>query len=507
MDNLSLKQKIGQMVIVRASGFSLDHQRQYPQWELDNQQLEHLITAYNIGGIILVGGSAGEIKQRTHYWQSLASIPLFICADVEEGVGQRFAGAVRFPPPMALAEIWHKDRQLALNLAEQMGRITACESLALGINWLLAPVADVNSNPSNPVINVRAFGTTPVQVRELTCAFHKGTHTYPVLTTAKHFPGHGDTAVDSHLLTPVIYSDRQHFWDIELPPFQALISQGIDSIMTAHLIAKAWDQGSIATFSQKIVQDLLRDELGFDGLIITDALVMGGIGKLSSAEMAIKAIQAGVDILLMPPDAIATIQAIYSAVKEGIISEARIEQSWARIRRAKHKLRSGNTTPEFRVLGSAEHSLSSITIAHHSLRYYLPNHQPVNIADTLHLFCSDQPHQSDSTSQNLLSPMPPIMLDQGLISYLDLANLPPVFLEVSSRGNPFRKNASWQVELENFIAQLVALGKLRLIILYGSPYNLERLLSLLYPAIPWGFAYSELARKAILEKLVLQQQS
>ncbi len=506
MDSLSLKQKIAQMVIVRASGFSLDQQRLYPQWELDNQLLENLITNYGIGGIILVGGSVGEVKQRIDHWQSLAKIPLFICADVEEGVGQRFAGAVQFPPPMALAEIWQKDRQIALDLAEQMGRVTACESLAIGVNWLLAPVADVNSNPRNPVINVRSFGTTPLVVSELTCAFLKGAHTYPVLTTAKHFPGHGDTSLDSHLLTPIIHSDRQHFFDIELPPFQALISQGIDSIMTAHLIAEAWDRENIATFSQKILQDLLRNELGFSGLIVTDALVMGGVGKLSSAEMAIKAIQAGVDILLMPPDAIATIEAIYTAVIDGIITEERIEQSFTRIKQAKYKLQTNNTTPEFKILGSTEHSLPSLTIAHNALRYCLPHNQPINITGTLHLFCSDRPHQSDSITQQALSPLPPISVDQRMLSYLDLANMPPVFLEISSRGNPFRGTASWQMELENFITNLVALGKLRLIILYGSPYNLEKLLGLLKPEIPWGFAYSELARKNILEKIVVLEQ-
>jgi beta-glucosidase len=506
MDSLSLKQKIAQMVIVRASGFSLDHQRLYPQWELDNQLLEDLITNYGIGGIILVGGSVAEVKQRTNHWQSLTKIPLFICADVEEGVGQRFAGAVRFPPPMALAEIWQKDRQLALNLAEQMGRITACESLAIGINWLLAPVADVNSNPHNPVINVRSFGTTPLQVSELTCAFHKGAHTYPILTTAKHFPGHGDTSIDSHLLTPTIHSDRQHFFDIEFPPFQALISQGIDSIMTAHLIAEVWDRENIATFSQKIVQDLLRNELGFRGLIITDALVMGGVGKLSSAEMAIKAIQAGVDILLMTPDVIAAIEAIYAAVMDGIITEERIEQSFNRIMQAKYKLQTNNTTPKFKILGNAEHNLYATTIAHNALRYYLPHNQPINITGTLHLFCSDRPHQSDSITQQQLSPLLPIPLDQRMLSYLNLPNTPPVFLEISSRGNPFRGTAGWQVELENFITKLVALGKLHLIILYGSPYNLEKLLPLLPSEVPWGFAYSELARKNILEKLIVLEQ-
>ena len=308
------------MLIVRTSGFSLDHQRQYPQWELSNQLLQDLVINYQIGGIILVGGSVLEIEQRTQYFQSLAEIPLFICADVEEGVGQRFTGATRFPPPMALAEIWQKDRQLALDLAEQMGRITAIEALAIGINWLLVPVADVNSNPLNPVINVRAFGTTPLMVSELTCAFVKGASAYPVLTTAKHFPGHGDTAIDSHLHTPIVQSDRQHFENIELPPFQHLINQGVDSIMTAHLLAKAWDTENIATFSPQIIQGLLRAKMGFEGLIISDALVMGGVGNLTVDEIAIKAIQAGVDILLMPPDAIATIQAISSAVNNGIIS-------------------------------------------------------------------------------------------------------------------------------------------------------------------------------------------
>src|SRR3712207_298866 len=155
-----------------------------------------------------------------------------------------------------------------------MGSVTAKEALAIGINWVLAPVVDVNNNPKNPVINVRAFGETPEIVSELASAFIRGAQHYPVLTTAKHFPGHGDTAIDSHLDLPVLPHTPPRLATIELPPFKAAIAAGVDAIMSAHLLIPAWDEQYPATLSRKVLTELLRDFLGFEGLIVTDALVM-----------------------------------------------------------------------------------------------------------------------------------------------------------------------------------------------------------------------------------------
>jgi beta-glucosidase len=204
IDNLSLPELVAQMFVVRASGYLFDHQIRYPQWEPTASKLRYYLEKLGVGGVILVGGSAAELAVRSHQLQSWAKFPLLLAADIEEGVGQRFAGATWFGPPMAIAQVARHDPEAADRYAEQMGAVTAIEARAIGLNWIFAPVVDVNNNPDNPVINVRAFGETPEIVGKLAAAFIRGAAQHPVLTTAKHFPGHGDTAVDSHLELPVL---------------------------------------------------------------------------------------------------------------------------------------------------------------------------------------------------------------------------------------------------------------------------------------------------------------
>ncbi|MGD1906570.1 MAG: glycoside hydrolase family 3 N-terminal domain-containing protein, partial [Leptolyngbyaceae cyanobacterium] len=247
-EHLPLTAQVAQLVVVRASGHLFDHQRRYPQWELPNAELQTCIQKLGVGGVILLGGSAAEVGLRTQALQDGAEIPLLIAADVEEGVGQRFAGATHFPQPLALDAI--ADRPHAQAYATQMGGAIAQEALAIGLNWLLAPVVDVNNNPDNPVINVRAFGHTAARVSDLTQAFIAGAQALPVLTTAKHFPGHGDTAVDSHLQLPVIPHDRDRLEQVELVPVEGAIAAGVDAVMTAHLQVPALDPDSPSTLSK-----------------------------------------------------------------------------------------------------------------------------------------------------------------------------------------------------------------------------------------------------------------
>lgn len=176
--------------------------------------------------MILLGGSAVEVAVRSQQLQDWAALPLLLAADIEEGVGQRFSGATWFPPPMALGAIARQSLDAACDLARQMGEITAQEAMALGLNWLLAPVVDVNHNPLNPVINVRAFSDRVDHVTALTSAFIRGAAAYAVLTTAKHFPGHGDTTTDSHLDLPVLLHDLERLTTLEFPPFQGAIAAG-----------------------------------------------------------------------------------------------------------------------------------------------------------------------------------------------------------------------------------------------------------------------------------------
>lgn len=327
------------MIVVRASGYLFDHQIQYPQWEPPNAKLQYWLENLGVGGVILLGGSAGEIALRSQQLQNWAKIPLLIAADIEEGVGQRFSGATAFPPPMAIGAIANKNPSLAQHYAAQMGAITAQEALAIGINWVLAPVVDVNNNPDNPVINVRAFGETPDIVSKLTTAFIEGAKAYPVLTTAKHFPGHGDTATDSHLDLPVLPHSPARLASVELPPFKAAIAAEVDAIMSAHLLIPNWDAEQPATLSERILTGQLRQQLGFEKLIVTDALVMGAIANRYGANVApVLALEAGADILLMPVDPEGAIQAICEAVKSGRIPAERIRTSVERIWQAKLKV-------------------------------------------------------------------------------------------------------------------------------------------------------------------------
>ena len=250
---LSLPQKVAQMLVVRASGHLFDPQIEYPDWEPPAAVLQHWLQDLGVGGVIILGGTAAEVGLRSQQLQNWAEIPLLISADIEEGVGQRFAGATRFPPPMALSAIAHQDLAQAIAHAEKMGEITAQEAIAIGLNWVLAPVVDINNNPANPVINIRAWGETAEAVSQLTSAFIRGAQHYPVLTTAKHFPGHGDTAIDSHLDLPVILHDQARLDAVEFKPFVEAIATSVDAIMTAHIQIPALDPLHPATLSPAIL--------------------------------------------------------------------------------------------------------------------------------------------------------------------------------------------------------------------------------------------------------------
>ncbi|MED5383449.1 MAG: glycoside hydrolase family 3 N-terminal domain-containing protein, partial [Cyanobacteriota bacterium] len=271
-----LRRRIAELLVVRASGHLDDQQRRYPRWELPNRDLQRLLQD-GVGGVILLGGSATELQQRTRQLQSWASQPLLFCADVEEGVGQRFEGASWLVPPLALGRLHRSAPERALSLAERYGRCTGEQARRCGLNWVLGPVCDVNNNPANPVINVRAWGEDPMTAGALAAAFQRGLHAAGVLGCAKHFPGHGDTDSDSHLDLPVLPHDRERLDQIELPPFQQLITTGIDSVMTAHLLLPKLDTEHPATLSPAVLTDLLRRQMGFSGLVVTDALVMEAI--------------------------------------------------------------------------------------------------------------------------------------------------------------------------------------------------------------------------------------
>ncbi|AFY74169.1 beta-glucosidase-like glycosyl hydrolase [Synechococcus sp. PCC 7502] len=504
--SLPLRSQIAQMIVVRASGYLYDHQIQYPQWEIPAQALHKLISD-GVGGVILVGGSAPEIYLRTQALQAQASIPLLIAADVEEGVGQRFNGATYFPPPMSLGAIAQEfGKEIGNKYAEAMGAITAQESLAIGLNWVLAPIVDINNNPANPVINVRAFGQEPEQVINLTTAFINGVSHYPVLTTAKHFPGHGDTAVDSHLQTPVLAHSRDRFDQIELQPFQAAIKAGVDTVMSAHVFAPSLDANTISTLSHPTLTGLLRQELGFTGLIVTDALIMAGVSdRHSPEEVAVQAILAGADILLMPVDAERTINAIMQAVESGKITRARIKESLGRVWKAKAKIFNSDFRPSLEDIGSAASLKIAAEITTKSIKVHLPNSRPLQIRTNL-ILVDDVLSCGEFLDSQTIKKIPDhIIADAHSIATIcqGLDQTTPTLVQIFSRGNPFRGNAGIYAQIESLIKQLISHNQLKAIALYGSPYNLDRLIPLLTPNIAWAFSYSQqaIAQQEIMQRL------
>jgi beta-N-acetylhexosaminidase len=343
---MTLRDEVAQMIMAPFSGRLL-----HPKTRAYREFVK-LVATEHIGGLILVNVTQGrtvakaeplDVAAFLNKMQRLSKVPMLVGGDLERGASMRLNNTTVFPHAMAFAAA--ND----LEGSRYEGRITAREARAIGLQWIFFPVADVNNNPDNPVINIRSYGEDPLQVAALVDAYIEGAHSEKdakVLTTVKHFPGHGDTATDSHMNLATITADRARLDALEFVPFRSAIEHGVDAVMTAHIAVPALDGPDVpATLSPKIMTGILRDEFGFKGLIVTDALEMGGIAKgFGVGEASVKAVQAGADVLLMPPDIHAAIEAVVAAVNNGTISRARIQQSVMRILEAKAKVGLGVTS-------------------------------------------------------------------------------------------------------------------------------------------------------------------
>src|SRR5689334_16262438 len=284
---LSLEEKVGQlfMITLRAEFMNLDS----PQY----LQMRDSIRKYHLGSLLMTDPVEGPFLYRTEPYEA-AKLPLLVAADFERGVSMRLIGATVFPHAMAFGAAGN------LDYAEGFGRVTAQEARAVGVHWNFFPVADVNSNPANPIINTRSFGEDPRQVGDLVTAYLRGARQGGLMTTVKHFPGHGDTATDSHLGVAKVGGDMSRLQNVELPPFKQAIDAGVDSVMVAHVTAPALDAdpNHVATTSTAVTTDLLKKQLGFKGLVVTDALDMAGLTNLYSHNIgraAVEAFKAGND--------------------------------------------------------------------------------------------------------------------------------------------------------------------------------------------------------------------
>jgi beta-N-acetylhexosaminidase len=329
MRTMSLEDKVAQMIGCRYSGEFLP---------ADADQLaflKRLVAKHKIGSLAIFLGDAYETAALNNALQALADVPLLMGSDLERGAGNQITGATLFPTIMGVGAADSEE------LAYGMGRTTALEGRALGLHMTYAPVVDVNINPDNPIINTRAVGEDPVQVARIAAAFARGCQDNGMIATAKHFPGHGDTDQDSHILLPVIKGDRERLNKVELAPYRKLIEAGVGAIMVSHLMVPALDPtpGLPATLSPAILTGLLRGEMGFRGLIVTDAMEMGGVtNAYGPSEAALKAIQAGIDIVLLPLEPESVVESLKDAVRKGILTRERVDASVRRILEAKARL-------------------------------------------------------------------------------------------------------------------------------------------------------------------------
>jgi beta-N-acetylhexosaminidase len=344
LKKLSLEEKVGQMLNVRYftdfQNFDSDGYRQFRD-QMRKYRIGSVTLTVHVDGPFLLKNPPLEVASIANQLQRDSKLPLLIAADFERGLASRVSSVPAFPDAMAFGAIGNPA------YAKKFGAITAEEARAVGVHWDFFPVADVNSNPNNPIINTRSFGEDPAAVGAFVAAFIRGARANGMMTTAKHFPGHGDTGTDSHLGVARVEGDLARLESVELPPFKTAIGAGVDSVMVAHLAVPALDSdpNKVATISKNVVSGILREQLGFKNLVVTDALEMRGVTSLyppgqgsPTASAAVDAVKAGNDVILWPTDLDGAFRGIIAAVKSGEIPVSRINASVKRILEAKASL-------------------------------------------------------------------------------------------------------------------------------------------------------------------------
>ncbi|MDH3272186.1 MAG: glycoside hydrolase family 3 protein, partial [Gemmatimonadota bacterium] len=341
LDEMTLEEKAGQLMMPWVLGDFA------PEGSDSHERVFRFIEDQKVGGVIMSVGTPFEVAAKLNDLQAHADVPLLVAADLETGAGFRMRGAIHMPGNIDLGGATDFPSLMAVGatgreeLAYEMGRVTALEARAVGIHVPFAPVLDVNNNPDNPIINVRSFGEDPSSVAKMGIAFIRGVQENGAIATGKHFPGHGDTEVDSHVALPVIRHDRARMDSVELRPFQEAIDAGMGAIMTAHISVPSLNGGvrEPATLSPLVLTNVLRDEMGFGGIVFTDAMDMSAISRRhDSGAAAVRALEAGADVILMPASVEGAVKGIVEAVRSGRLSEARLDASVMRVLQMKEGL-------------------------------------------------------------------------------------------------------------------------------------------------------------------------
>jgi beta-N-acetylhexosaminidase len=519
LQKMSVDEKIGQLL------FTTYHGSLTPTDAAAYAQIMHDVSDLHCGGFINItqGSPLGIVKSQayptavlTNQLQAKSKLPLLVGADFERGAAMRLDEGTSFPTAMALAAAGNPAD------AYTMGKVTALEARAVGIQWIYAPDADVNNNPGNPIINTRSFGEDPERVAEFVTAFVRGVEENGGLATAKHFPGHGDTASDSHIDLPVINADRDRLDHLELVPFRAAISAGVGSVMTGHLSIPSLepDPNTPATLSSHILTDLLRHDLHFPGLVVTDAMDMGGITvRFAPGEAAVRAVLAGADALLMPPVPDAAFEGLQAAVRSGRISIERLDASVRRILEAKARLgldknRLVDINAINQKLGSVAWQAQAQEISDRGITllrdtpHLLPLDGTKPIRALLLAFYADpEPYPGEDLERELKSRFDTVTTLRADTRFInaDTLKLPPpdtydvallaLFVRVSDR----KGNVDVPAEQAALAERLYTSGKPVITLGFGSPYLIER-----FPhAQTWlaAFGISDVAQISIARAL------
>ncbi len=510
--SLDLRERVAQLVMVWMTGAYASTSSE------ELRRIDSLVVNERIGGVVISLGTPHAYVAKLNYLQARSRVPLLIAADFEAGAGFRLGGiyalphvldmggATQFPPAMAFGAIGDE------RFARELGRITAVEARAVGVHLNFAPVLDVNSNPLNPIINTRSFGEDPERVAALGAAYLRGAREGGLLTTAKHFPGHGDTEVDSHLELPAISADRERLERVELVPFRRAVEEGVDAIMTAHIAAPGIEgpEAAPATLSPYFMTELLRNDIGFRGLIFTDALDMGAIVRgFGGAEAAVRALEAGSDVLLMPPDPGRAIDGVVAAVRAGRLDAGRIEASARRVLEMKARAgldRGRRVDPEAvpEIVGSAAHAEFAESAARRAIT--LPRDRagllPLDPARSRRLFSLTLAREGDLAAgrafdARLRETVPAVAAARTMLStpgstYDSLAAMAGSsdVVIVSAYVPPRSAAGSIDVppELGRFIAAVEARGKPVVLVSFGSPYLLTSIPEAGTYLLAWGGA-------------------
>jgi beta-N-acetylhexosaminidase len=494
LKKMTRREKLGQMLMPYYFGvFTSTESPVY-------KELLHEVKENHVGGFIVgtIRGPLGIERSEvyptaviTNALQDHAKIPLLIGADFESGAGMRLEEGTSFPSAMAVGATGDP------KLAYAIGKTIALEARAAGVRWIFAPDADVNNNPDNPIINIRSFGENPQRVAEYVTQFVRGVEENGGLATAKHFPGHGDVSVDSHLALAVVPGNRKQLEGVELVPFRAAINAGVGSIMTGHLSVPAFEPDPTvpATLSPQVLTGLLREELKFRGLIVTDAMDMGGVTSLyTPGEAAVRAVLAGSDVILMPPVPDAALAGLEEAVKSGRISEKRIDESVRRILQAKSRLgldknRLADVARLNEKFARPEYASEAQDIADRGVTLLRDSARLIPLDATrplrvllVSLSADPDPYPGEDFEPEIrwrVDSLAAMRADTQFVTASTLKLPPPesydvavaaLFVRVADR----KGNVGLPEDQRAFVNQMLASGKPCAVVAFGSPYLIER---------------------------------